>query len=209
MSGNVYVTGRFGNNAFRILTCEDNDGDGFGLPGSGLCSGGSADDCDDADDTIFPGALEVPDDDIDQDCNGFDTVTCFADNDGDGFGDGTVLADDGDCLDPGESDISGDCDDSDPSSFPGAVELCDGRDNDCNNIVDDNGDSDLDGVFDCNDQCPGADDTVDSNDNGVPDCLEAPPTVPTVSQWGLVILALLLMTAYKTSLIGRKAALPS
>ncbi|MEO1172125.1 MAG: putative metal-binding motif-containing protein, partial [Myxococcota bacterium] len=29
-----------------------------------------------------------------------------------------------------------DCDDSDPSSFPGATERCDGRDNNCNNEVD-------------------------------------------------------------------------
>lgn len=30
-----------------------------------------------------------------------------------------------------------DCDDSDPSHDPGAVELCDTRDNDCNGTVDD------------------------------------------------------------------------
>ncbi|MFQ5463033.1 MAG: IPTL-CTERM sorting domain-containing protein, partial [Phycisphaerae bacterium] len=79
----------------------------------------------------------------------------------------------------------------------------DGRDNDCNNIVDDNGDSDFDGVFDCNDQCPGEDDTIDTNADGIPDCVVS-PVVPTVSQWGLVILALLLLAAQKAAFTRRR-----
>ena len=55
-------------------------------------------DCNDADDTIFPGAAEVADDGIDQDCNGFDTITCFVDADQDTFGDtATTLAPDESC----------------------------------------------------------------------------------------------------------------
>ena len=46
---------------------------------------------------------------------------------------GTSLDDDGD----GVPEDEGDCDDSDPTSYPGAPELCDLRDNDCNGILDD------------------------------------------------------------------------
>ncbi|MCA9561274.1 MAG: putative metal-binding motif-containing protein, partial [Myxococcales bacterium] len=45
------------------------------------------------------------------------------DADGDGFGDG------GDCR-------GFDCDDDDPNVYEGAVELCDGKDNNCNSLVD-------------------------------------------------------------------------
>ena len=40
----------------------------------------------------------------------------------------------------------------------------------------------------CLDQCPERDDTVDFNDDGIPDCLQA---IPTVYAWGVVTLALL------------------
>ena len=45
------------------------------------------------------------------------------DNDGDGYGDGA------DCLGP-------DCDDGDPAINPGATEVCDGVDNDCDTQTD-------------------------------------------------------------------------
>ena len=101
----------------------DIDGDGFN----------AAVDCDDGDTSVYPGAPETPDDGIDQDCNGFDTVTCFEDLDGDTWGTAaTVLGDDGDCLDAGESTIDTDCDDADPGSFPGAPEIADdGIDQNC------------------------------------------------------------------------------
>jgi hypothetical protein len=57
-------------------------------------------------------------------------------------------------------------------------------------------DSDQDTVADCLDQCDGFDDTIDVNDNDIPDCTEFTP-IPTASTWGLGILALLLLIAGK------------
>jgi len=60
----------------------DADGDGFGAgagidfcenPGVGYSL--NDEDCDDSDDTIYPGALEIPNDGIDQNCDGEDLVT--------------------------------------------------------------------------------------------------------------------------------------
>jgi len=60
----------------------DNDGDGYGVATDSIraCNApvGFADnmlDCDDTDDSIYPGATEIPDDGIDQDCDGVDLVT--------------------------------------------------------------------------------------------------------------------------------------
>ena len=96
--------------------CVDRDFDGFGQ-GEG-CLG---DDCNDRDATINPGAREVPDDMIDQDCNGRDlelAANCL-DLDEDGYGDGRG------CL-------AEDCDDSDPRVHRDRAEICgNGIDDDC------------------------------------------------------------------------------
>ena len=69
----------------------------------------AAEDCDDADSTVFPGAEEVWYDGVDQDCDGRDD-----DRDGDGFG------------------HEEDCDDQEAAVFPGAEEVWyDGLDQDC------------------------------------------------------------------------------
>ncbi|MCB9743666.1 MAG: hypothetical protein H6740_13785 [Alphaproteobacteria bacterium] len=128
---------------------SDGDGDGFGAPDQPVeaCAqpeGAVADntDCDDNNNTIHPGADEYCDD-LDHDCNGtpddayaVDAPTAYADLDGDGYGDpeGEVIA----CETPfGFVSDDTDCDDSDADTYPGADELCDGVDRDCNGTVDD------------------------------------------------------------------------
>ena len=100
----------------------DMDGDGFGDPSvslndcvqpPGYVSIGT--DCDDTDSTINPSAVEVPNNQIDENCDGLIEVI---DNDGDG-----VNSDD-------------DCDDDNATVFPGNTESCDGLDNNCNQEVD-------------------------------------------------------------------------
>ena len=54
--------------------CNDYDADGYGDPGDSSCSTGSTKDCDDNDPSTFPGALEVCDDEFDNDCD--DKIDC-------------------------------------------------------------------------------------------------------------------------------------
>ncbi|MCK6523435.1 FG-GAP-like repeat-containing protein [Myxococcota bacterium] len=101
---------------------SDADGDGYGdaTPGSGVTAGS---DCDDSASAVSPGATEVVADGVDQTCDGVEL--CYVDGDTDGFrGSATVSSADSDCGDAGEvgaSYPSGDCADSDDSTFPGAA----------------------------------------------------------------------------------------
>lgn len=72
----------------------------------------------------------------------------------------------------GYSTCTGDCNDLDPGAKPGAAEVCDGRDNNCNGTVDEAADADADGFsacVDCNDAdaatYPGGFELCDATDN--------------------------------------------
>ncbi|MEN0064651.1 MAG: putative metal-binding motif-containing protein [Myxococcota bacterium] len=121
----------------------DQDDDGFGDMEAG------GDDCDDGRPEVFPGAPEQCGDGLDNNCDGMvddlgvGNVAWFPDTDGDGFGrDAGVrfaCPEWPDAKAGGWSRESMDCDDTDATVFPGAFELCDGLDNDCNANVDDGG----------------------------------------------------------------------
>lgn len=138
---------------------QDLDHDTFGrsstttspdLGCAALGAADDADDCNDNDGSVFPGAPEIPDDGNDQDCNDADTITCFVDADQDGYGTATVtFAADGRCdLAQFEAVAPTDCDDGDSSVHPQATEIRgDGIDQDCagGDLVDCYRDSDDDG----------------------------------------------------------------
>ena len=133
----------------------DGDGDGFISSDASLpkaCDGDLADalelaglgsgDCADADAEIYPGAAELCDDGIDQDCDGSDAVIMlwYDDLDGDGYGD--PLTGQEVCKPPsGAADNGEDCDDADAEVNPGAVETICGdpeavRDLNCDHFTD-------------------------------------------------------------------------
>ncbi len=106
----------------------DADGDGSTSCGADGSSPSADDDCDDNDAQRFPSNPEVCDA-VDNDCDG------AADNGFDGDGDGqTTCGADGDLATLTDND----CDDSSNAVYPGAPEICDSLDNDCNGQIDDN-----------------------------------------------------------------------
>lgn len=125
---------------------RDSDGDGFGktsdVVGGCVVEGyvEAADDCNDEDASVRPGAPEQCNS-IDDDCDGAidnDVVerAWFEDEDGDGFGvaESTRTA----CRVPdGFAELAGDCNDADVRTNPGADDTCDGVDRDCNGVIDD------------------------------------------------------------------------
>jgi hypothetical protein len=109
---------------------EDGDGDGY-APIYG--------DCNDQEDAIHPEATELCDE-IDNDCDGVvdgpdaeDATSWFLDPDGDGWGSVEVRT----CEQPsGTVSAGGDCDDDDSGRHPEAEEVCDGLDQDCDDLID-------------------------------------------------------------------------
>ena len=131
----------------------DADGDGFA----------ACEECDDANLSAFPGAVEVCDG-IDQDCDGavdnaaIDASIWYSDGDADGYGDDTTAVEA--CVAPaGSVAVGGDCDDSDPAYAPGAAEL------DCTDPADYN--------------CDGSTGYADGDGDGFAACEECDDTDPT------------------------------
>ncbi|MFM2163367.1 MAG: hypothetical protein RLZZ383_2879, partial [Pseudomonadota bacterium] len=111
-------------------TCCDKDGDGFRAAG-GICGGNDCNDAFPGGGTINPGAAEIPGDNVDQDCDGFED--CFVDNDRDAYGIPTLVESRVfSCLAPGVAPNDDDCDDTRALVNPGAPELiANGRDDNC------------------------------------------------------------------------------
>ena len=128
----------------------DADGDGYGpvVPPQCLCVPGASykvtqtGDCDDSNSSVYPKAKESCDG-VDTDCDGvkdpIGALGCkpfYADGDGDGYGVSTAAQ----CACSGQglftAQQGGDCNDANGGIKPGAIEVCDGVDNNCNGIID-------------------------------------------------------------------------
>ncbi len=130
----------------------DLDRDGFGSKAWGTLLGCAGDtppagfaaadgDCDENDQTVHPGATEVcnmKDDDCDgQIDENAPPVQMWPDGDGDGyytFQTGTPKMSCGNL--PGYAARAGDCDDRDPAVHPGATEICNLKDDNCDTRID-------------------------------------------------------------------------
>jgi len=178
--------------ADALIWYEDWDGDGFGDPTSTeeACAApigyvADAADCDDGDPDIHPGADELCNG-VDDDCDGdvdeddaIDAPTWYRDHDGDGYGDAGVSADACDAPPNFVADAT-DCNDGDPDIHPGADELCNGIDDDCDPSTYEQQDGDGDSFSVCDGDCddldvavyPGAEEICNGIDD---DCNPATP----------------------------------
>ena len=122
---------KFGLFLLFVAGCSaDADGDGFR----------AKDDCNDDNADIRPDADEICDG-IDNNCDGdidsdaIDAPVYYGDGDADGYG--SIDSELRSCeLPSGYVTDNSDCHDADPTIYPGAIELCDGVDQDCDDVID-------------------------------------------------------------------------
>ncbi len=147
----VPPSGRCADGSLPKTLYRDRDLDGYGNPAEQRATCGrpvleqwveNDDDCDDGSAAAAPGGTESCDG-RDNDCDGaideglVPQMQYFRDLDGDGSGEAsdTLMA----CATPpGYAPSSGDCAPMDNTRFPGATEVCNNEDDDCDGVRDDN-----------------------------------------------------------------------
>ncbi|NCG21960.1 MAG: hypothetical protein GWP91_23330, partial [Rhodobacterales bacterium] len=172
----------FGGTLWRL----DADSDGYGTPTDSVLSceapfgyiPNGAPDCDDTNAAVYPLADEVCngyDDDCDTFIDDLDGNTTnrpiwYLDVDSDGYG--RTLTSQESCAQPGGYVANqDDCDDNNNAFYPGAVEVCNGFDDNCNGLTDDEDTP----VFNTNTYYADADaDSYGASTNGTVEACRAP-----------------------------------
>lgn len=162
-----------------INSSLDRDNDGFTI---------AQGDCDDLNPLINPDADEICDE-FDNNCNGLinenlDRYIYYQDNDNDGYGDPDSFIDTCSSIPPDNYvDNNRDCDDTNYNIHPGAHELYNGIDDDCDGSIDEDYICDEDN-YEPNNSCPSSFDlgsfTDTENDNRT---INATPTNPDDVDW--------------------------
>ncbi|MFM7203945.1 MAG: MopE-related protein [Myxococcota bacterium] len=154
---------------FKDNDCDKQIDEGFDQDNDGFSSC-DPDECDDTDPDVNADEKEV--------CDGKDNDCDDKEDEGftDANGTATCIDDDGD----GYSESKGDCDDLNKNISPKAQETCDGKDNNCDDEIDEGFDVDNDGYTLCGGDCndaepttyPGATEICDAVDNNCDDAID-------------------------------------